>query len=115
ELASLRDDLMTSKQLKAYQDEIKKLTSEDLKSLDDFNTRRKRLSEINDELRKEKQKVSDLKNAYSDAYKELSAKLKEVKDAPSQDLKNLKNKYKLDADGAANIAGLLFGGDASEW
>ena len=115
ELDAMKAGLMSSQQLKDYQDEIKTLTSEDLKSLEDFNQRKKRLSEINDELKKEKQKITELKTAYSTAYKELNQKLSEVKDAPSQDLKNLKNKYSLDAGGAANLTQLLFGGQTGEW
>lgn len=115
ELDAMKADLASPKELKAWQDEITKLTSGDLKSLDDFNQRKKRLAEINDELKKEKQKISALKTAYSTAYKELNEKMKEVKDAPSQDLKNLKSKYSLDAGGAANLTQLLLGGQTGEW
>ncbi len=115
ELDALRANLASSAQLKAYQDEIQKLTSGNLKSLDDFRQRRARLNDIQDELKKERAKIGELKDAYGASYKELNSKLKEVKDAPSQDLRNLKNKYSLDADGAANISQLLFGGDTGEW
>jgi len=107
--------LADSKKLEGYQKEIKSLTSDKLKSLEDFQQRKKRLSEINAEIKNEKEKIIAAKNAYSSAYKDLSAKLKEVKDAPSQDLKNLKAKYSLDGDGAANVSKLLFGDQAGEW
>ncbi len=107
--------LMDQKQLEAYQAEITKLTTEKLESLEDFNKRKERLSEINKELKKEKEKIAQAKSAYSTAYKELSEKLKEVKSAPSEDLANLKSKYSLDEGGATNITRLLFGNEAGEW
>lgn len=115
QIDALKAGLADEKKMKAYQSEIQSLTSEKLKSLEDFKARKQRLSEINAEIKKEKEKISEAKDAYSSAYKDLSAKLKEVKAAPSQDLKNLKSKYSLDGAGAANVSKMLFGDQAGEW
>jgi uncharacterized protein (TIGR03545 family) len=115
EIDEVQASLATQKQLKAYEAEIKQLTSGKLKSLQDFQQRKGRLSQINKELKAEKEKISQAKKLYSSSYKELSAKLKEVKAAPSQDLKNLKSKYSLDEGGAVNVTKLLFGNEAGGW
>ena len=44
----------------------------------------------------------------------LAADIKALKAAPGQDLDNLKDKYKLDESGAANISKLLFGDQAGD-
>jgi len=115
QIDTLSGSLMTSEQLQAYKDEVKTLTSSKLKSLDDFQQRRKRLSEINTKLKNEKNKVVAIKDAYRSAYKDLNEKLKELKAAPSEDLKNLKSKYRLDGAGVTNLSYLLFGPQASQW
>ncbi len=111
----LTQGLMSEEKLKAYQEEIEELSSGKLKSLEDFKQRKERLSQINKELKQEKEKISQAKEAYSSSYKELNAKLKELKGAPSQDLKDLKSKYRLDGAGATNLSRLLFGEQAAQW
>jgi uncharacterized protein (TIGR03545 family) len=115
EIDELKANLADGDKLKAYQAEIKEITSGKLKSLDDYKNRKARLSEITSEIKNEKEKISEAKRAYSSAYTDLKEKLKEVKAAPSKDLKNLRNKYSLDGGGAANVSKLLFGDKAGEW
>ena len=115
EIDAAKDGLADKAKVDAWKKEVKELTSGKLKSLEDFKQRKKRLSEINKEIKQEKEKISQAKALYSDSYKELKAKLKDVKDAPSQDLKNLKGKYSLDGSGATNVSKLLFGAEAGQW
>lgn len=114
-LDSLKSGLPDKGKLSAYEKEIKQLTTTKLKSLDDFNQRKKRLKEIKASLKNDQALLKQAKNEYKESYDILKLKLEELKDAPSNDLKRLKQKYNLNAGGASNISQLLFGGKSGEW
>ena len=101
--------------LKAYEDELKALTSDSFRSLDDFRERKKKLDELQARFKADQKAVAAARQAVSDGRKEITVLLDDLKDAPGADLKALREKYGLDAEGAANISALLFGAEAGEW
>lgn len=110
-LAAVPDD----KALKAYEVEIKALTSGRLKSVEDFQERKKKLDAIKKRFEADQEAIQAARKAIVVAQDEVGGRLKELKNAPANDLKNLKEKYRLDAAGATNLSALLFGNEAGEW
>lgn len=104
-----------SKALVRYEDELKALLSTDIKSLDDFKQRKKQLDALKKQFKQDKEAVAQAKAVISNSRRELADKLSELKKAPGQDVATIKNKYQLDAQGAANLSALLFGDQAGEW
>ncbi|MCD8523978.1 MAG: TIGR03545 family protein [Saccharospirillaceae bacterium] len=101
--------------LKAYEQELKALTSGSFQSLDDFKARKKKLDELKARFKQDKAAITTAKNALADARNDISDNLKALKAAPGEDLENIRNKYQLSAGGAANMSALLFGEQAGEW
>lgn len=101
--------------LKKYEDDLKKITSGDIKSLEDFTQRKKQLDELKQSFKADQQAVEAARKAIRDSKTTMAAQLKGLKDAPSEDLKNIKEKYSLDAAGATNLTAMLFGDEAGEW
>lgn len=101
--------------LARYQRELEVLTSSDIKSLDDFNQRKKKLDQLKKQFKQDKKAVVAAKQAISDARRDLSEKLSALKAAPGQDLESIQNKYQFNASGATNVSALLFGEEAGQW
>ncbi|QQD21021.1 TIGR03545 family protein [Oceanospirillaceae bacterium ASx5O] len=101
--------------LKAYEAEVKALTSGKIASLDDFRQRKAKLDELKARFKADQQALQAARTAISTGRKELSADVQALRAAPAADLKNLREKYRFDATGAANVSALLFGPEAGEW
>ncbi|WP_430462975.1 TIGR03545 family protein [Thalassolituus sp. LLYu03] len=101
--------------LAAYEKELKALSSGEFKSLDDFKERKKKLDDLKARFKQDKAAVAAAKKAIADARTDIAARLTELKKAPGEDLASIRSKYKLTADGAANLSALLFGSQAGEW
>lgn len=104
-----------SQALARYEDQLKKLLSSDIKSIDDFKQRKKKLEQLKTQFKQDKAALAQARQVISHSRKELSARLSELKGAPGEDLNNIRNKYNFDAQGAANISALLFGDQAGQW
>lgn len=101
--------------LARYQRELEALTSGDIKSLDDFNQRKKKFDQLKKQFKQDKKALVAAKQAISDARRDLSEKLSALKAAPGQDLESIQNKYQFNASGATNVSALLFGEEAGQW
>ncbi|MDQ1362389.1 MAG: hypothetical protein QG652_249 [Pseudomonadota bacterium] len=98
-----------------YEARIKAATSGKVTSVDDFKKRKADLEQVQTELRADNQALKDARQQMQTSRDLLQADIKALKAAPGQDMDNLKNKYKLDETGAANVSGMLFGAQAGEW
>jgi uncharacterized protein (TIGR03545 family) len=101
--------------LKNYETRIKAATSGKVSSVDDFKKRKAELETVQNELRADNQAIKDAKNQLQTSRDLIQADIKALKAAPGQDLENIKNKYKINETGAANVSDMLFGGQAGEW
>lgn len=104
----------TDEALKAYESDIKALTSAPLTSVNDFTERKKKLDELKKRFESDQLAIQAARDAIATAKTEVGNHLQQLKDAPGQDLQNLKNKYQLNASGAMNVTTLLFGGEAGQ-
>jgi len=104
-----------SRALAQYEDELKKITSGKLKSLDDFKQRKKQLDDLKKRFKADKEAVAAARKVIADAKDDIREKLVALKNAPGEDIDNIKDKYQINATGAANLSGLLFGSEAAEW
>lgn len=100
---------------KNYEARIKAATSGKVTSVDDFKKRKADLEQVQTELRADNQALKDARQQVQTSRDLIQADIKALKAAPGQDLENLKNKYKLNETGAANVSDMLFGGQAGEW
>tara|TARA_R110002167_G_scaffold2226_8_gene11417 strand:+ start:575 stop:2410 length:1836 start_codon:yes stop_codon:yes gene_type:complete len=115
QLDTVLADVPDEAALKQYEVEVKAITTEKITSLDDFNQRKKRLEALRDQFKADKKAVNSAKDLIGETRVEITQRLKDLKAAPGEDLASIRDKYQLNAQGAANLSGLLFGNQASEW
>lgn len=65
------------------------------------------------EIKDDAAKIKAAKNQLSGDLKYINKSIKQVKNAPSKDLKSIKGKYSLDGAGAENITRMLFGDEVA--
>ncbi|WP_028293063.1 TIGR03545 family protein [Oceanobacter kriegii] len=101
--------------LDEYQQQVKAITSGKITSLEDFNQRKQQLQALRDQFKADKKAVNTAKDLIGETRVEVTGRLQDLKDAPAKDIASIKDKYQLNATGAANLSGLLFGDEAGEW
>lgn len=101
--------------LKIYQQRIQVLTQNDIKSLEDALARKQELDSIKQDIRRDKETIKAASTQVKASKQRLQNQVSLLKNAPQEDLKNIKSKYGLSGTGAANISKLLFGEQTGEW
>lgn len=104
-------NLPNEKVLKKYESDLNGLLKGKFKSVDDFKQRKMEFETLKAQFKKDKQAIADVNNVIKAGKSDLEQKWLLLKDAPKQDLANLKGKYTLDGAGVSNLAALLFGDD----
>lgn len=115
ELDAAFEDVPTEEELKQYEADVKAIVSGDLTSLEDFKQRKARLEELRKRFKEDRKAVENARDVIGVTRTEVGERLRDLRDAPKQDLAMLKEKYQLDARGAANLSNLLFGPEVGEW
>lgn len=98
-----------------YKKQMKSITDGKIKSVADFKQRKKRLDDLQDQIKADKKALKDARNRLQDNKAQISQKLKALKKAPEQDMDKLRSQYQLNEGGAVNVSGLLFGSQAQEY
>ncbi len=114
-LEQLQAQLPDKKAQQAYQLRFKQATEGKPQTLQEFNARKKELEQLQGELKTVKQNLTQTKEQLQLSGKELAQQLAALKRAPGEDLKRLREKYSLSAEGGLNLTRLLFGERAHGW
>lgn len=115
ELDEALDKVPSEQDLKQYEEDVRVIVSGDLKSLEDFQQRKAKLDELKKRFEADRKAVKHARTVIAETRSEVGQRLKDLKAAPGEDLANLKQKYQLNATGAANLSQLLFGPEVGEW
>ncbi|WP_455196610.1 TIGR03545 family protein, partial [Kaarinaea lacus] len=110
-LASLPDDA----KLKQHEQSIKELTQSDIKSVEELNQRKQDLDKLKNDIRADRDAIRKVRDQLKSAKGDLNQQYDALKKAPAEDWDRLKSRYGLNAAGAGNITGLLFGDNAQMW
>ena len=110
-LAALPDEA----KLKQHETRIKELTESNIKSVEELNQRKQDLDNLKNDIRADRDALLKVRDQLKNAKKELSQQYDALKKAPAEDWDRLKSRYGLNATGASNITGLLFGENARIW
>lgn len=106
-------NLPTEETLKQYQASIEEITQGKVKSLEDFQQRKKQLDNLRAQFKQDRQRVQATKQALNEAKQSLQSQWQSLQDAPAEDLARLREKYQLGASGLGNATALLFGEQAT--
>jgi uncharacterized protein (TIGR03545 family) len=107
--------LPDSKAFDSYEDDFDRLTSGKFDSLEDFKQRKKEFDALKKRIKQDQKAISNAKTVLSQGQKDLRQQWAGLKDAPEEDFSHLKDKYKLDSAGVANLSRLMFGDTVGEW
>lgn len=109
--AEVSNALPDEERLKYFEREFKALTEGDIKSLDEFNARKKKFDALKKELEQEKTQILEAKEQLSNSKQLVQQAYQDLKNAPQQDWNELKQQYSFDSAGGLNLSGLLFGSE----
>ena len=109
--AEVSNALPDEERLKYFEREFKALTEGDIKSLDEFNARKKKFDALKNELEQEKAQLLEAKEQLSNSKQLVQQAYQDLKNAPQQDWNELKQQYSIDSAGGLNLSGLLFGSE----
>ena len=110
-LASLPDEA----KLKQHEKRIQELTNSKIKSAEELKQRKQDLNKLKDEIRADRDALRNVRDQLKNAKGELNQQYDALKQAPAEDWNRLASRYGLNATGASNITGMLFGDNAQTW
>ncbi|MGD8639528.1 MAG: TIGR03545 family protein [Gammaproteobacteria bacterium] len=110
-LASLPD----AAKIKQHQQHIQQLTESNIKSPEELKQRKEDLKQLKNEIRADRDALQSVRDQLKNAKGELNRQYNELKQAPAEDWNRIQSRYGLNATGAGNITGLLFGDNAQTW
>lgn len=96
------------KRYKLIQDNLKGNFQQKLSAIQDAK-------KLKDDLTKETEQIAAARRQFNQDWDRLETEFKTAKDAPSNDVKRIREKYSIDNLNAENISQLLFGPQASEY
>ncbi|MDH5326453.1 MAG: TIGR03545 family protein [Gammaproteobacteria bacterium] len=110
-LAALPDEA----KLKQHEKRIKELSEAKVKSVEELKTRKQELNTVKNDIRSDRDTLKKVRQQLKNAKGELKQQYEALKNSPTEDWDKIKSRYGLDASGANNITGLLFGESAQLW
>ena len=110
-IAALPDE----SKLKQHENRITELTGSSIKSVEELRQREHDLKQLKDKLRADRDAIQNVRDQLKNAKSEINTQYSALKNAPAEDWNHVKSRYGLDATGAGNITGLLFGDSAKLW
>ena len=110
-IAALPDE----SKLKQHENRITELTGSSIKSVEELRQREHDLKQLKDKLRADRDAIQNMRDQLKNAKSEINTQYSALKNAPAEDWNHVKSRYGLDATGAGNITGLLFGDSAKLW
>ena len=110
-IAALPDE----SKLQQHENRITELTGSSIKSVEELKQREHDLKQLKDELRADRDAIQNVRDHLKKAKGEINTQYTTLKSAPAEDWNQVKSRYGLDATGAGNITGLLFGDSSKLW
>ncbi|WP_017444423.1 TIGR03545 family protein [Gayadomonas joobiniege] len=107
--------LPDKEKLQAYETRIKALKETEIKTVEDVVKLQKELEALKDDIRADKEQLSKVKDDLVASKDKLVNAGKALKQAPSEDWQQVKNKYQLDTLEVEDLAHILFGEKAREY
>ncbi|NRB39170.1 MAG: TIGR03545 family protein [Pseudomonadales bacterium] len=113
--ADVEKTLPNKDAVKLYEQQVKALFEGDIKSVQDFEQRKKKLDQLKQDMKADRLALSQAKDQLKEDRVALKQQFSTLKNAPKADYEHLKSKYGLNAGGIANISGLLFGAEIGNY
>ncbi|MCC5879204.1 MAG: TIGR03545 family protein [Idiomarina sp.] len=110
-----REDLPASSVVDDYEERLRELREQRPRSIEEFERLRGQLTELRDDMRSDRDRVIAFKDSVENAYEQVSTDVRQLRDAPGNDLQRIRQLIELDNDAISDIAGILFGPQVQKW
>lgn len=110
-----RDALPSSDALDEYEQRLRELRDARPRSVDEFERLRRELSELRSDMREDRDRVRAFTQSVEEASDSIQTSLRELREAPDNDLARVRRLIELDNEAINDIAGILFGPQIQEW
>lgn len=108
-------ELPDKEKLEQYKEQVKAITEGDIKGLGDIAARKKKLDELKESIRQDKEAIANFRGQIEQATNVVKEQIAAVKAAPGNDIDRIKNFFQLNETGLGNVTGLLLGDQAQQW
>lgn len=114
-LASQYKNLPSKDKLAEYKKQIEVLSKTNYKDPAELLAAKEKFDRLKDDIKADKQVLSDFKQSVSQAKQDLSPKIAQLKAAPGQDYDQLKALVAGDAGAISDVTSMVFGEKAAQW
>ena len=114
-LSETKEKIPSKQTIQEYEAELNAIIKGKITSVADYKARKKKLDALKQRMKDDKLALQKARDQVSSMKSDLQSQLKDLKAAPGDDLKRLKDKYQLNAGGAENISQLLFGDQINQY
>jgi uncharacterized protein (TIGR03545 family) len=114
-IATQYKNLPSKDKLAEYKKQIEALSKANYKNPSELLAAKEKFDLLKQEIRADKQILSDFKDSVSQAKQELSPKIAQLKAAPGQDYEQLKALVAGDAGAISDVTTMVFGEKAAQW
>lgn len=114
-IATQYKNLPSKDKLAEYKKQIEALSKANYKNPSELLVAKEKFDLLKQEIRADKQILSDFKDSVSQAKQELSPKIAQLKAAPGQDYEQLKALVAGDAGAISDVTTMVFGEKAAQW
>ena len=101
--------------LNKYQDRIEKLREISQRDPQSILTAGAQIKSLHDDIKRDIITLKEAQTRFNNDFAAINAQMKQVKDAPGEDIRNLVKKYGPTPAGIGNISALLFGEKIGVW
>lgn len=115
EVEARRESLPSSDALDDYEQRFRQLRDARPRTIEEFERLRTQLSELRDDLRDDRDNVQAFARSVEGAAEQIQTTVRELRDAPGNDLERVRQLIELDNDAISDIAGILFGPQVQQW
>lgn len=110
-----KEALPDKEKIAGYQQRIKEITQGDVTGVGDIAARKKKLDQLKEAIRQDKQAINNLREQLSQSKTVLQDQVEQLRQAPANDIKKIREHFQLNEIGLQNVTGLLLGEKARLW
>ncbi|RWU09073.1 TIGR03545 family protein [Pseudidiomarina gelatinasegens] len=111
----VRGNIPTAEDLKAYEAELKKITSAEIKTPQQLQAKKEEFEALKEKFEADRAQLKAIKETATTALDKVKAEFSAVSSAPGQDMERAQELMQLNSAGLTEITAVLFGEQMRQW
>lgn len=112
---AIKQNIPTAEQLKAYEQELKKITDSKIETPQQLQQKRDEFNALKQKFEQDRAQLKNVKESAEQALQMIKADFDAVKSAPAADLQRAQQLMQLNSEGLSEITAVLFGEKVRQW